>query len=154
MKPVEESIYPDIFRSGLGKIEKGASGPSELLTMLTALEHFQRDIKERESVPEILRVTEQYIAGLNLFRTTAFFLVNPLSFEFELVFCSPEGDRQGVDAVAQDQIASGKFAWALKQGVPVLFDGRDLPEAQRGVFHALGDSSHTVGMFCGMLIDN
>jgi signal transduction histidine kinase/DNA-binding response OmpR family regulator len=154
MKVVEQSIYPDIFRSGLGKIEKGASGPSELLTMLTALEHFQRDIKERESVPEILRVTEQYIAGLNLFRTTAFFLVNPLSFEFELVFCSPENDRKELDALVQAQIESGKFAWALKQGVPVLFDGRDDSEGQRGVFHALGDSSHTVGMFCGMLKEN
>jgi signal transduction histidine kinase/CheY-like chemotaxis protein len=154
MKALEQSIYPDIFRSGLGKIEKGASGPTELLTMLTALEHFQRDIKERETVPEILRVTEQYIAGLNLFRTTAFFLVNPLSFEFELVFCSPETDRKELDALAHDQIESGKFAWALKQGVPVLFDSRDLAEAQRGVFHALGDSSHTVGMFCGLLKEN
>ncbi len=154
MNKAEQSIYPDIFRSGLGKIEKGGFGPFELIAMLSALEHFQRDIKEREEVSEILQVTEQYIAGLNLFGTTAFFLVNSLSFEFELVFCSPETDRTRLDALSQDQIDSGKFGWALKQGVPVLFDTRDLPNAQRGVFHALGDSSHTVGMFCGMLRDN
>jgi len=147
----EQSIYPEIFRSGLGKIEKGSHGSTELLAMLTALEQFQRDIKEHDVVEDILRVTKQYIAGLDLFRTMSFFLVNPLSFEFELIDCSPQEDHAKVDALVQDQIDSGKFAWALKQAAPILFDSRDFPEAQRGVFHALGDSSHTVGMFCGLL---
>jgi signal transduction histidine kinase/CheY-like chemotaxis protein len=154
METPAPSIYPDIFRTGLGKLEKGAHGSSELIAMLTALEQFQRDIKEHDAVSDILRATRQYIAGLDLFRTMSFFLVNPLSFEFELVDCSPQEDGPSVDALVQDQIDSGKFAWALKQAAPVLFDSRDLPTPRRGVFHALGDSSHTVGMFCGLLREN
>src|SRR3954462_11432860 len=110
----EQSIYPEIFRSGLGKIEKGSHGSTELVTMLTALEQFQRDIKEHDEVADILRVTKQYIGGLDLFRTMSFFLVNPLSFEFELADCSPHEERAQVEALVQDQIDSGKFAWALK----------------------------------------
>ena len=147
----EQSIYPEIFRSGLGKLERSAQGSSELSALLAGLEQFQRDIKEHATIEDILRVTKQYIGGLDLFWTMSFFLVNPLSFEFELVDCSPADERAAVDALAQDQIDSGKFAWALKQAAPVLFDSRDFPEPQRGVFHALGDSSHTVGMFCGLL---
>lgn len=148
---LEESIYPDIFRSGVGKIEAGAVGANDLLGMLTALERFQRDIKEHDAIVDILRVSDQYLSGLNLFRAGAFYMVNPATFEFEMVYCSPEVMREELDAIVQEQIESGKFAWALKQGVPVPFDSRDLPVPQRGVFHALGDSSHTVGMFCGLL---
>lgn len=148
------SIYPDIFRSGLERIEKNASVGADLLYMLTALEQFQRDIKDHESISDILRVTTEYIGGLNLFKTGGFYLVNSATFEFELVFCAPEQDRARLAALAQDQIDSGKFAWALKQGVPILFESRDYPNPQRGVFHALGDSSHRVGMFCGLLQDN
>lgn len=148
---VEPSIYPDLVRAGLDRLGRGSSISPELLGMLTAIEQFQRAIKEHDATEDILGVTEQYLQGLNIFRTLAFFLVNPLSFEFEIASCTPEADRSQIDALAMDQIETGKFAWALKQGAPVLFDTRDLPEPKRGVFHALGDSSHTVGMFCGML---
>jgi K+-sensing histidine kinase KdpD len=151
---ITPSIYPDVFRSGLDRIEKNSAASVDLLPMLTALEQFQRDIKEHESIADILRVTSQYIAGLSLFQTSAFHLVNSTSFEFEVVFCAPEQSRAKIDALIQDQIDSGKFGWALKQSAPVLFESRDLPNPQRGVFHALGDSSHTVGMFCGLLQDN
>jgi signal transduction histidine kinase/CheY-like chemotaxis protein len=147
----EASIYPDLVRAGLGRLERGVSGPSELLAMLSAIEQFQRDIKESDEVSDILRVTEQYLAGLDIFRATAFFLVNPTSFEFELTRCTPGEDHALVDALTQDQIDSGKFGWALRQGAPVLFESRDFPESHRGVFHSLGDSAHTIGMFCGLL---
>ena len=106
---------------------------------------------EQDDVAGILQVTHQYIAGLNLFRAAAFYLVNPADFSFELALCLPLEERNRLEQLVQEEIHSGKFAWALRQTSPVLFELQGDARLGRGLFHSLGIAKQMVGMFCGLL---
>ena len=71
------SIYPDFLRSGLGKFHRDSAASSDLAGLLTALEQFQREVNERDSVAEILEVTDWYVGGLDLFESWSFQLMDP-----------------------------------------------------------------------------
>ena len=150
MSETFDSIYPDFLRSGLGKLQT-LGVARDLLALFTALEHFRRDMHEQNDVPGVLRVTEQYVAGLNLFRTYAFYLVNVSDLSFEQALCRPLDARQKLDELVQMEIRSGKFAWALRQTSPVLFATEGASQSGRGLFHSLGIAKQIVGMFCGLL---
>src|SRR5438132_958203 len=150
MSETFDSVYPDFLRTGLDKLQTlGVS--RDLLALFTALEHFRRDIHEQDDVPGILRVTYRYVAGLNLFRAAAFYLVNPADFSFDLALSLPLDERDRLDQQVKAEIRSGKFAWALRQASPVLFNTRTDARAERALFHSLGIAKQMVGMFCGLL---
>ncbi len=146
---VPPSIYPDFFKSGLDKLRRDGAGGADVLALLTALEQFQNDIREHDTAPEILRVTQLYLAGLDLFQASAYYLVNPMDLAFELTACDPEAGRADLDQLVQAEMRSGKFAWALRQRGPVFFHGANGSGGQ-GVFHSLAVSTQVEGMFCGL----
>lgn len=150
MSATFDSIYPDFLRTGLGRLHTLGVG-HDLLALFSALEHFRHDLQAQEAVPDILRVTHQYVAGLNLCHTHAFYLVEPANFSFELGLCEPSSTTATMELLIKAEIKAGKFAWALRQNAPVFFDSRVTGSPVRGVFHSLGVASHTVGMFCGLL---
>jgi signal transduction histidine kinase/DNA-binding response OmpR family regulator len=149
----EPSIYPEVFKSGMGKLRRVGASYEETLALLTSLDHFQRDIKEFHHVQDILRVTELYLSGLKLFRTSAFYLVNPATLEFDPAFCVPEIDRVQLNELVQAEIDSGKFAWALRQSGPVFVHQKNAGTRPRLIFHALGGAGRVIGMFCGILLE-
>ena len=85
-----DSIYPEFFKTGIGRLQKHGAQNGDFLGLFSALEHFRRDITDRHDVESILEVAELYVLGLDLFETVGFFLVNPASFDFELAHCAPE----------------------------------------------------------------
>ena len=145
-----DSIYPDMLRSGLGKLERLA-GHRELLTLFAALEHCRRDLHSQESAEDILRVGHRYVAGLNLFRSIGFWLVNPADQSFEPGLVAPELDRSVLKQLVDAEIRGGRFAGALRQNEPVFFTGGSRKAPERCVLHALALSSQVIGMFCGRL---
>ena len=78
-------------------------------------------------------------------------MVEPVDLSFELVQCSPQGERSALTAMIAREVRSGRFAWALRQGSPVFFQASADPTPERGVLHALALSSQVVGMFAGVL---
>ena len=150
MSAAFDSIYPDFLRTGLGKLHSLKVG-HDLLSLFAALEHFRRDVQEREDVAGILQVTERYVSGLNLFHAQAFYLVEPGSFGFELALCLPASDQSELVSLVKEEIRAGRFAWALRQNAAVFFESKSAAASARGLFHSLGVASHTVGMFCGLL---
>lgn len=147
MTSADRSLYPEFFKIGMDKLH--ALGRQELPGLFAALQHFQRDLKETENAEDILEVTRLYVAGLGLFQASAFFLINPATFEFELAACAPLEARASMEQWVQAEIRAGKFAWALRHGGPVFFKPPD--GLSQGVLHALGVATHTIGMFCGVL---
>jgi hypothetical protein len=147
-----DSVYPDFLRVGLGKLST-LGGPHELLSLFTALEHFRRDLHAQDTVEGILQVSRRYIDGLNLFRATAFHLVNPKDFGFESVLCEPVEERERLDAAIRREIEAGRFARALRQSSPVFFHAGPGREQGRGLLHSLALSSQVLGMFSGLLRD-
>ena len=145
------SIYPDFFKSGMGRLQQTGADSRDLQALFTALEHYQRDLKDQQDIPGILRVTDLYLSGLNLFQMTAYYLVDPADFDFKLHYCGPAEQGEYLDQLVQAEIRSRKFAWALRQRAPVFFQSKDTAANYRGVLHSLGVSSHVVGVFCGLL---
>jgi hypothetical protein len=146
------SIYPDFFKTGVGKLQSAGLTGNDLQGLFTALQYFQRDIKEQDTVPGLLQVAQLYLDGLDLFQASAFYLINPASFEFEPAWCLPESEAAAFKSLVQAEMRSGKFAWALRQSHPVFFTPKsETGNQQRGLFHSLSVSTHTIGMFCGLL---
>ena len=146
-----DSIYPEFFRAGIGKLREQCSEDVDFLGLFTALEHFRRDITDRPDVPSILKSTELYVWGLDLFETIAFFVINQTSFDFELGHCAPESAGPSLDALVRREIRAGRFAWALRQSAPTFFKTQGQLCGPQGVLHTLGVSGRRLGMFCGIL---
>lgn len=145
-----DSVYPDFLRSGLGKLGQ-LDARRELLALFAALEYFRRDLHSQDSVEGILNVSHRYMDGLNLFRATGFWLVNPSDLSFELNHASPVTKRELLVWAVDTQIKSGRFAFALRQNTPTFFIAGDPEMPERGLLHSLSLSSQVVGMFCGLL---
>ncbi len=144
------SSYPDFLRTGLGRLHALGVG-QDLMALFPALNHYRRDLQGPQDIPGILDVTHRYLAELNLFHTHAFYLVDPADLSFQLAVCEPATARPRLERIINGEIRAGKFAWALRQNVPVGFESRTSDVVERGVFHSLGVATHIVGMFCGLL---
>jgi len=145
-----DSVYPDFLRSGLEKLSQ-LGAQRELPALFAALEHFRRDLHEQDSTKGILRVSQGYLGGLNLFRKTAFWTVNSEDFNFELALADNEADGVVLQSIVDGQIKAGRFAYALRQGTPVFFLLGNESDPERGVLHSLAISRQVMGMFCGLL---
>ena len=109
------SIYPEFFKTGIGKLHKYGAWNGDFLGLFSALEHFRRDITDRHDVKSILEATELYVLGLDLFETVSFFLVNPVSFDFEITQCAPETQAVFLQDLVRQEMRAGRFAWARRQ---------------------------------------
>lgn len=150
MQTTFDSVYPDFLRTGLGKLGQ-LDARRELLALFSALEHFRRDMHGQDSNGGILEVSYRYIAGLNLFRSMGFWLVDQKDFSFELAFTAPASERSALEGVVSRGIKSGRFAFALRQSAPVFLLASGPDDSERGVLHSLALSSQVVGMFGGLL---
>ncbi|HYG35641.1 MAG TPA: hypothetical protein VEC99_12695, partial [Clostridia bacterium] len=146
-----DSIYPDFFRAGIDKLQRQGARDGDFLGLFSALEHFRRDITDGRDVKSILKVAELYVAGLDLFSTLGFFMINPVDFDFELAHCAPEAQAKSLDELVRQEMKSGRFAWALRQNAPAFFTNQSPSGPVTGVFHTLGVATQRLGMFCGIL---
>jgi hypothetical protein len=145
-----DSVYPDLLRTGLGKLGL-LDAQGELLALFAALEHFRRDLHAQKNTDDILQLSEQYVKSLNLFSAAGFWLVNPADLGFEISLVSPASERERLDGLLRGEIQAGRFALALRQYTPVFFPAGTPENPERGLLHSLAVSSQVVGMFCGML---
>ena len=150
MSETFDSVYPDLLKTGLSKLGM-IDARRELLALFSALEHFRRDLHEQQNAADILAVSHRYVGGLNLFRASGFWLVNPVDFSFELTLAAPEEHRGSLQQTIDLEIRSGRFAWAIRQNAPVFFRAGPPESPEPGALHSLALSSQVVGMFCGLL---
>jgi len=150
MNETFDSVYPDFLRTGLEKLSQ-LGAQREMPALFAALEHFRHDLHEQDSAKGILRVSQSYLGGLNLFRKTGFWTVNTEDFNFELALAGNEEDGVVLQSMVHGQIKAGRFAYALRQGTPVFFLLGNESDPERGVLHSLAISTQVMGMFCGLL---
>src|SRR5271156_2569565 len=108
----DDSVYPDVFRSGLENLQKAGAWDGNLLGLFSGLDQFRRELNDRRDVKSILEVTGLYTLSLGLFDTAGFLLINPADFNFKLAHCAPGDHFVFLDAVARKEMRSGGFAWA------------------------------------------
>jgi hypothetical protein len=145
-----DSVYPDLLKTGLDKLNL-LDTRHELLALFSALEHFRRDLHSQDNAAGILKVTQHYVNGLNLFHTMGFWLVNPTDLSFEPQLVWPKKESSALKLIVDAEIKSGRFGWALRQNSEVFFHADSDEKAERGVLHSLALSNQVVGMFCGLL---
>ncbi len=145
-----DSVYPDFLRSGLERLSR-LDAQRELPALFAALEHFRRDLHAQDSAKGILRVSQGYIGGLNLFSKMGFWTVNAEDFHFELSHAGSEADGVVLQNIVNGLVKAGRFAYALRQSTPVFFPLGNETDPERGVLHSLAISSQVMGMFCGLL---
>jgi hypothetical protein len=150
MSQTVDSVYADLLKAGLGKLGH-LDARRELLALFSALEHFRRELHEQESALDILQVSQRYVAGLNLFRSQGFWLVNPGDFNFEPALVEPVQQKAVLERIITHEIRNRRFAWALRQNAPVFFHAGTKEEPEEGLLHSLALSNQVVGMFCGLL---
>jgi hypothetical protein len=146
-----DSIYPEFFKTGVGRLQKQGAWSLDFQGLFAALEHFRHDLADQRDVKALLQMTELYVLGLGLFKTVSFFVINPGDFSFELAHCAPHDQSAPMDKLVGQEIKTGRFAWALRQNRPVFFTSQAQTGPVRGVFHTLGVATHRLGMFCGLL---
>ena len=146
-----DSIYPEFFKTGVGRLQKQGAWSLDFQGLFAALEHFRHDLADQREVKALLQMTERYVLGLGLFKTVGFFMINPRDLGFELAHCAPHGQSGFMDKLVTQETRNGRFAWALRQNRPVFFTAQAQTGPVRGVFHTLGVATHRLGMFCGLL---
>ena len=121
-----------------------------LLTVLSSLEKFQKEIQDCKNRDEALGKIIQYIEGWDLFHSTAFYLVED-DFQFDLYRPSDPSLKKPLEAFIRSQIKTGRFAWALQQNREVLFDAPENLPGEQILFHGMSTRHTTLGMFVGCL---
>ena len=146
-----ESIYPEFFKTGVGRLQRQPAWSQDFQGLFAALEHFRHDLADQREAKALLQMTELYVLGLGLFKTVGFFTINPRDLGFDLAHCAPQDQSGIMEKLVGQEIKSGRFAWALRQNRPVFFTAQVQAGPVRGVFHTLGVATHRLGMFCGLL---
>lgn len=147
----EESKNSSSSSGPLSKIKGEERSKEEILSMVTSLENFQRELQDCRTEKDILEHTELYLFGLELFEVSSFQMVSPSDFAFETAICSPVEMKQDVRGIIERETEEGRFAWALHQSRPVVFETVFCQKPRRFAFHSLTTRSTTLGMFAGVL---
>jgi hypothetical protein len=150
MSDFQDSVYPDILRTGLTKLNQTETR-GELLALFSALEHLRQDLHAQDTAKGILRIGHRYLSGLDIFDTAGFWLVNPKDMGFDPEQIEPAARVDQLCKVVEVELRAGRFARALKAGGPVFFHATIDNQPRRGMFHSMALSSQVVGMFCAVL---
>ncbi len=130
-------------------LEEQARLTLDILEMASTLGDFQTSINKLHEPVEILRETLGRIRRLVTFTTSAFYLVNEETSDFELTLCEPSRLADVVRAEVDQLIETGVFALALRENRPITVYSST--NAHRILLHALATSSRTRGMFVGLM---
>ncbi len=148
----EPSIYPDFFKTSIARLQCNGANAEVMLAVLASLQQYQRELKRQTTPAGILALTQTYLDGLSLFEARAFFLANSRTLAFDLASGEPSAKQDVMKGIVAVEIKAGRFAWALRQHSPMFQDVALKGSAKgRAFFQSLIASSHTVGMFCGLI---
>src|SRR5690348_12207172 len=92
----------------------------EELALLSSLGEFQSSIKDCREPAKVLGIARSHIQRLMAFQATAFAMVNPNTFEFEITDCDPAEDRTRIQNLMKHEVEEGTFAWAIRQNHAII----------------------------------
>lgn len=120
----------------------------EVLEMAASVGDFQRSINRLDEPSSILSETRLRLQRLIPFQSTAFFLVNEESSDFQLIECFPFNHGGWIQDEVEYLIEDGTFARVLRANKPVFVYLRD--NATQMLLHVMATASRVRGMFAGI----
>jgi signal transduction histidine kinase/CheY-like chemotaxis protein len=121
----------------------------DALELVVSFGDIQTHASSDQDFGKILGAARLHLKQLMHFHTLAFLRVNEADFDFDLVDCEPELDREKIRKELDFQIDKGIFAWAVHQNRAVMVPAKYFKHPL--VFHPLATPSCVVGMFLGVL---
>lgn len=122
---------------------------SEAMDLAAGLGSYQTSVNKLSSPLEIILETAERAEKCGPFLATAFFLVNELNSDFELLHLNYMERRPFMQGEVANFIENGIFSLALREGNPVTVFSQD--HRYKMVLHSLSTSSRARGMFVGLL---
>jgi len=120
----------------------------DALELAVSLGDFQESINKLRDVSTILEETSVRIKRLIPFEAIAFFLVDEDSHDFVMKKISSKNYRSGIQAIVDDLIDDGTFAWALREKRPIILCTKN---HTRILLHVMATSTRIRGMCIGVL---
>lgn len=118
------------------------------LELSATLGHFGTSLDTVESEASILAETAAKLGGLLDFTCLSFFMVNDVTFGFDLAWTSAPEQADDLQQDIAGFIEDRTFAWALGRNKPTLATSQ---RHGRFVLHPLAAASGPLGMFAGVL---
>lgn len=147
--PLNKESYVRDLEDRVAQLEEMNNWMQHGLDVVASLGEFKPEVgKEQEQGP-LLNATRPLLRRLMAFRAFAFYLVDPESFDFNLVSCEPESDEVSLRYEVDLTIGDGTFAWSLAQTRPVLVSSKYLGKTL--ILHPLATRTRVFGMFAGIV---
>ncbi|TVR53283.1 MAG: response regulator [Puniceicoccaceae bacterium] len=128
------------------------STPSKGSRIISEFETFQSfcaQLRDSKALADIVRLTAETLGTFAPFEVIGFLLVSPNDPGFNLSQVYPESCREDLQARIDEQIESGKFAWALRHPRPLKLDLQ--PSDRHLILTPLVTRERTLGMFAGIV---
>jgi hypothetical protein len=139
------------LRERVGHLETINRWHMDALGMLTSMEEVHGDASLMRDPLKIFSSTRQYLKRIADFQLTAFLTVSDEDSSFSLADSDVLGDGAQLQAIIDNLIDKGEFAWALSQNRPV--EVRSEHSSQRIILHVLTTRTRVRGMFLGIVAD-
>lgn len=101
---------------------------------------------------DILAETRRQLLRLIPFECMAFALLDEENLDFVICDYWPEEDYDTCQGLMDQQVDAGNFAWALRQGGPLILLSEE-NASERILLHAMPAKSGIIGMFFGVVPD-
>lgn len=147
----DTKVQVSFFRRGLEQFNRHEVSIRDTAPLFSSLEIFQRELLQATTVDDVLSTASQYISGMNIFLACGFYMANPGTYQFELSHSIPHERERILSRFIKQEIAAGRFAWALRQNRPVFVNIENVKGSEQAVLFSVATRNRTLGMFLGLL---
>jgi signal transduction histidine kinase/ActR/RegA family two-component response regulator len=143
---------PEKLIARIAYLEENRRFIQNVLEMALSLVDFQENIINSYGPENIVEEAEKRIRYLIPFESSAMYLVNQDTADFQPAVCNPPAARAFIANEVEDMIEKGFFAWAIRERRGITIASKD--RTRRLLLHVIATHSRIRGMFIGLLDDS
>lgn len=127
------------------------ANPSRILTLFQTLEALQDALQNFEAPQDVVAIATEFLVGLDIFQSFAFFYGEPRKGETPLAICHPPSASGEFKRIFSEQSSRGKFLFTVKQSrfVPVQVDYSQ--QRKWSIFQRIATDTSFQGVFIGIM---
>jgi signal transduction histidine kinase/ActR/RegA family two-component response regulator len=142
-------LDPEKLLARIEYLEENRRFVQNTLEMALSLVDFQENIINSYGPENILEEAQKRIRYLIPFESSALYLVNQDTADFQLAVCDPPEARPYLSAEVEELIEKGFFAWAIRERREITVTSHD--RTHRLFLHVIATHTRIRGMFVGAL---
>jgi signal transduction histidine kinase/ActR/RegA family two-component response regulator len=143
---------PETLMARIAYLEENRRFIQNVLEMALSLVDFQENIINSCGPENIVEEADRRMRYLIPFESSAVYLVNQDTADFQPAVCNPPAARAYIVNELEDMIEKGFFAWAIRERRGIAIASKD--RTRRLLLHVIATHSRIRGMFIGLLDDS